>query len=95
MNPLVIDVTRPVALIAGQGLYPQLTAAAIRRAGIPLRLIAFEEETPRELIASFGESERRLLKVGHNSAAEFAPLPAISPGHVAQIMRLAAEPARK
>ena len=53
-----------MALIAGQGLYPQLTAAAIRRAGIPLRLIAFEEETPRELIASFGESERRLLKVG-------------------------------
>lgn len=51
-------------MIAGQGLYPQLTAAAIRRAGVPLRLIAFEEETAPELLASFHESERRLLRVG-------------------------------
>jgi DUF1009 family protein len=58
------NATRPIALIAGQGLYPQLTAAAIRRAGVPLRLIAFEEETAPELIASFQESERRLLRVG-------------------------------
>ena len=62
--PAGYDPTRPVALIAGQGLYPQLTAAAIRRAGVPLRLIAFEEETPPELIASFHESERRTLRVG-------------------------------
>jgi DUF1009 family protein len=58
------NATRPIALIAGQGLYPQLTAAAIRRAGVPLRLIAFEEETAPELIASFHETERRLLRVG-------------------------------
>jgi DUF1009 family protein len=55
---------RPVALIAGQGLYPQLTAQAIRRAGVPLRLIAFEEETPPELLASFTEAERTTLLVG-------------------------------
>lgn len=62
--PAGYDSRRPVGLIAGQGLYPQLTAAAIRRAGVPVRLIAFEEETAPELIASFHESERRLLRVG-------------------------------
>lgn len=55
---------RPVALIAGQGVYPQLTAQAIRHAGVPLRLIAFEEETAPELIASFPEAERTTLLVG-------------------------------
>lgn len=58
------DRSRPVALIAGQGLYPQLVAAAIRRAGIPLRLIAFAEETPPELLATFPAAERREILVG-------------------------------
>jgi DUF1009 family protein len=62
--PAGFDPKRPVALIAGQGLYPQLMADAIRRAGVPIRLIAFEEETPEALIESFGASDRRLLKVG-------------------------------
>ncbi|HEU5079900.1 MAG TPA: UDP-2,3-diacylglucosamine diphosphatase LpxI [Opitutaceae bacterium] len=58
------DASKPVALIAGQGLYPQLVAAAIRSAGIPLRLIAFEEETRPELVNTFPESERRIILVG-------------------------------
>lgn len=58
------DPKRPVALIAGQGVYPVLVAAAVRRAGIPLRLIGFEEETRPELVAEFSESERRMIKVG-------------------------------
>lgn len=62
--PPEFDPTRPVVLIAGQGVYPQLTAAAIRAAGVPLRLLAFEEETRPELVASFPESERRIIKVG-------------------------------
>jgi DUF1009 family protein len=62
--PAGFDVTRPVALIAGQGLYPKLMAAEIRNAGAPLRLVAFEEETPAELIDSVAEGDRRLLKVG-------------------------------
>ena len=62
--PAGFDPTRPVALIAGQGLYPTLMAAAIRRSGAPLRLVAFEGETPLELIASVEEGHRRLLKVG-------------------------------
>lgn len=62
--PSNFDPRRPVALIAGQGLYPALVAQAVRRAGIPLRLIAFDEETPPDLIASFPEADRRTLLVG-------------------------------
>jgi DUF1009 family protein len=62
--PAGFDPQRPVALIAGQGLYPVLVAQAIRRAGVPLRLIAFDEETSPELIASFPETDRRVLLVG-------------------------------
>lgn len=62
--PAGFDVTRPVALIAGQGLYPKLMAEEIRRAGASLRLIAFEEETAPELVESVDEGHRRILKVG-------------------------------
>ena len=62
--PAGYDPKRPVALIAGQGIYPVLVASAIRAAGIPLRLVAFDEETRPELIASFPESDRRTLLVG-------------------------------
>lgn len=62
--PAQFDPRRPVALIAGQGVYPIMVAAAIRAAGIPLRLIAFEEETRPELVASFSPAEQRMLKVG-------------------------------
>lgn len=62
--PAGFDPARPVALIAGQGLYPQLMAAEIRRAGAPLRLVAFEEETREELVDSVEEAHRRILKVG-------------------------------
>ncbi len=62
--PAGFDPKRPVALIAGQGIYPQLVAAAVREAGLELRLIAFEEETPPELVASVPEAHREMLKVG-------------------------------
>ncbi|MSU22731.1 MAG: LpxI family protein [Opitutus sp.] len=62
--PKNFDSRRPVALIAGQGLYPGLVATAARRAGVPLRLIAFDEETPPDLVASFPEADRRTLLVG-------------------------------
>ncbi len=58
------DPRRPVALIAGQGDYPILVAKAIRQAGIPLRLIGFEEETRAELVEIVPEAERRILLVG-------------------------------
>ena len=62
--PKTFDPRKPVALIAGQGLYPVLVAQAIRRAGVPLRLIAFDEETRPDLYDSFPEAERRKLLVG-------------------------------
>lgn len=55
---------RPVTLIAGQGIYPVLIAQAVRRAGVPVRLIAFDEETRPDLIESFAASERRVIQVG-------------------------------
>ena len=62
--PPRFDSRRAVALIAGQGVYPLLVAAAIRAAGIPLKLVAFEEETRPELVASFPPGDQRMLKVG-------------------------------
>lgn len=62
--PPDFDARRPVALISGKGLYPQLVARAVREAGVPLRLVAFDEETPPELLATFPEAERRTILVG-------------------------------
>ena len=62
--PPNFDSRRPIALIAGQGLYPQLVAHAVRRAEIPLKLVAFEEETPPDLVASVAEADRRTVLVG-------------------------------
>jgi UDP-2,3-diacylglucosamine hydrolase len=62
--PSTFDPRKPIALIAGQGLYPIMVAEQIRKAGVPLRLIAFEEETRQELVNTFSEAERRTLLVG-------------------------------
>lgn len=62
--PPNFDPRRPLALIAGRGRYPLLTAEAIRRAGVPLRLIALEEETMPELTATFPAAERVEINVG-------------------------------
>jgi DUF1009 family protein len=62
--PEAFDRSRPLALIAGQGIYPQLVAQAARAAAVPVRLIAFEGETAPELVASFPESDRHTVHVG-------------------------------
>ena len=62
--PPTFDPSRPIALIAGRGRYPLITAEAVRRAGVPLRLIALEEETMPELTASFAPAERVEINVG-------------------------------
>ena len=62
--PPTFDATRPIALIAGRGHYPILTAAAIRRAGVRLRLIAMDDETDVDLITSFPADQRVTLNVG-------------------------------
>ena len=62
--PPNFDRTRPVALIAGRGRYPAITAEAIRKAGVPVRLIAMDDETSPDLLASFPAAERLSLNVG-------------------------------
>jgi DUF1009 family protein len=62
--PAGFDATRPLALIAGRGQYPIVTAGAIRSAGVPLRLVAFDEETSPELVAGFPEADRTTILVG-------------------------------
>ncbi|MBI4621888.1 MAG: LpxI family protein [Verrucomicrobia bacterium] len=66
--PASFDLRRPLVLIAGQGLYPILVAAATRAAGVPTKLVAFEEETRPELIASFAARDCRTLRVGQLGA---------------------------
>ena len=85
--PPNFDPRRPVALIAGQGIYPILIASAVRAAGIPLKLVAFEEETRPDLVASFAESDRRTLLVGQlgkmlKSLREFGAGYAIMAGQI-------------
>jgi DUF1009 family protein len=62
--PEAFDPERPLALIAGQGIYPGLVARAARAAAIPVRLIAFEGETAPDLVASFAENDRHTVHVG-------------------------------
>jgi DUF1009 family protein len=62
--PETFDPKRPLALIAGQGIYPVLVARAARAAGIPIRLIAFEGETDPGLVATFPEADRHSVHVG-------------------------------
>ena len=62
--PANYDPKRPVALIAGRGRYPIITADAIRRAGVPLRLIAMDDETDPSFVAGFPTSEKITLNVG-------------------------------
>ncbi|MGF1452383.1 MAG: LpxI family protein [Opitutales bacterium] len=62
--PQDFDVTAPIVVIAGQRRYPVLLTERVRAAGLPLRLIAFESETPRDLIRAVPAADRVVLKVG-------------------------------
>lgn len=62
--PSDYDRARPVGVIAGNGVYPVLTVAALRRAGIPVRLIGVDGDVRPDLVGSFPESERRVIDVG-------------------------------
>ncbi|MEX2043849.1 MAG: UDP-2,3-diacylglucosamine diphosphatase LpxI [Opitutus sp.] len=62
--PPGFDASRPLGLIAGQGVYPLLLAQEARAARVPVKLIAFEEETRPDLLAAFAPGDQRLLKVG-------------------------------
>jgi len=62
--PSDFDKSKPLALIAGQGVYPKIIADTARSAGVVVKLIAAEDETTNELINSFSKEDRVILKVG-------------------------------
>ena len=62
--PANFDISKPVALIAGRGIYPKLLADEARAKGVEVRLLAFEDETTDELFASFPEDQRGRFNVG-------------------------------
>lgn len=62
--PSDFDKSKPLALIAGQGVYPKIIADTARSAGVLVKLIAAEDETTNELINSFSKEDRVILKVG-------------------------------
>ncbi|MDR1497061.1 MAG: UDP-2,3-diacylglucosamine diphosphatase LpxI [Puniceicoccales bacterium] len=56
--------TRTIAVLAGKGIYPQLTIDRLRSTQIPVKLVAFENETDPALAASFPSTDRVWIKVG-------------------------------
>lgn len=62
--PSDFDASAPVAVIAGQRDYPVLAIEAMRAAGVPVRIVAFDGETREDLYDSFPETERARIKVG-------------------------------
>ena len=62
--PSDFDSTKPVGLIAGRGSYPKLVADRAKELGVPVRLIAFEDEANDELFDSFPEEHRARINVG-------------------------------
>lgn len=62
--PSDLDRGRPLAIIAGRGIYPALMAEAARAEGLAVRLVAFAGEADPALVASFPPAERREVEVG-------------------------------
>lgn len=54
----------PIGLIAGKGRYPVLTAERIQKAGLPLRVVSFAEETDTDFIAELPPENHIQIKVG-------------------------------
>ena len=62
--PADFDPAKPVTLIAGKGRYPELLLERLLAVKIPVRLVAFEDETADELVARFPAEHVARIKVG-------------------------------
>lgn len=62
--PADLDRARPITVIAGNGDYPAMTIAAIRRAGLDVRLIGVNGDVRDDVLALLPENERRVIDVG-------------------------------
>lgn len=58
------DRSKPVAIIAGQGVYPILVYERLKSLNIPVRVIAFEGETSNTLLEKVPEIHQETVKVG-------------------------------
>lgn len=62
--PKDFDSKKPIAVIAGSGLYPELTVKALKKHKLAVSLVAFEEETSAELLRAFPEDYKITVQVG-------------------------------
>jgi len=62
--PKDFDSSAKIAILAGQGAYPELLKKELEKRGLPHCLMAFEGETSPQLREKFPESERREANVG-------------------------------
>lgn len=62
--PENFDSSCGIALLAGKGEYPKAVAQKLGELGITVKLIAFEDETDDELLASFDDSNKAVVNVG-------------------------------
>ncbi len=58
------NISKPIGLIAGRGVYPMLLAEAAKAKGAEIRLIAFEDETRDDLFERFPAEHRERFNVG-------------------------------
>lgn len=62
--PADFDANLPVALLAGQGRYPEILLERLTGRGLSVRLLGYEGETDPGLLARIPEPERATIKVG-------------------------------
>jgi len=66
--PSTFDNSKPVAIIAGKGIYPELVYDRLKSLHIPGRLIAFEGETALTLLEKVPSADQATVKVGQLGA---------------------------
>ena len=62
--PADFAATRPVALLAGKGRYPEILLTRLQADGLSVRLMGYEGETDPAFMARVPETDRAMIKVG-------------------------------
>lgn len=62
--PSNFDNSKPVAIVAGKGGYPIMVYKRLKELNIPVRLLAFEDETATELLEIVPSKHQETIKVG-------------------------------
>jgi UDP-2,3-diacylglucosamine hydrolase len=85
--PTGFDCNKPAVVIAGRDAYPLIMVRNMLKKNIPVRLIAFKDETLPELVEMFNEKDRAIIKVGQlghmlKSMEKFEAASAVMAGQV-------------